>query len=207
MTTEQRRRNRRGQGELLRQELLDAAAAALRETGDLSIREVARRVGVTPPAVYLHFPSKEVLVEAVVRDRFNALLLRLRDAITDVPDPADSLRAGCLAYLRFAADDPASYAVLFGGQSAMSFDGEDQPGGPTFDALVRGIAGCQRTGVAPPGDPHAVAVLLWIGLHGAATLPEARPSFPWPSQEELLDDLLARVGSGLRIPRCEHSAR
>jgi AcrR family transcriptional regulator len=115
---------------------------------------------------------------ALVRDRFTALLLRLRDAITDVPDPADSLRAGCLAYLRFASEDPASYAVLFGRQSAMSFDGEGLPGGPTFDALVRGIAGCQRTGAAPSGDPHAVAVLLWIGLHGAATLPEARPSFP-----------------------------
>lgn len=199
MSTEQRRRNRKGQGELLRQELVDAAAAALRETGDensLSMREVARRAGVTPPAVYLHFPNKEALVDAVLRDRFTALLIRLRDATAGVPDPAVSLRAGCLAYLRFAAEDPGSYRVLFGGRSAMSFDDADlaaQPGGPAFGALVRGVTGCQRTGAIPPGDPEGVATLLWIALHGTATLTQARPSFPWPPAEDLLDDLLERV--------------
>jgi AcrR family transcriptional regulator len=203
MNTEQRRRNRKGQGDLLRQELIAAAAAVLRETGDengLSIREVARRVSVTPPAVYLHFPNKEALVEAVLRDRFTALLIRLRDAITGIEDPAISLRAGCLAYLRFAAEDPGSYRVLFGGRSAVSFDQDnltDGPGGPTFAALVRGVTGCQRTGAIPPGDPHNVATLLWIALHGAATLPQARSSFPWPPMENLLDDLLERV-AGLR---------
>jgi AcrR family transcriptional regulator len=203
MNIEQRRRNRKGQGELLRQELIDAAAAILRETGDengLSVREVARRVSVTPPAVYLHFPNKEALVEAVLRDRFTALLVRLRDAITGIEDPAVSLRAGCLAYLRFAADDPGSYRVLFGGRSAMSFDQDnlaEGPGGPTFAALVRGVTGCQRTGAIPPGDAHSVATLLWIALHGAATLPQARSSFPWPPMDNLLDELLERV-AGLR---------
>jgi len=199
MTTQPRRRNRKGQGEQLRQDLIDAATEVLRETGDenaLSIREVARRVGVSPPAVYLHFPSREALVDAVLEDRFTALLLRLRDAIADVPDPAASLRAGCLAYLRFAAEDPGSYRVLFGGRAAPT-PAAGQPGGPTFAALVRGITGCQRVGAIAPGDPAEVATLLWIGLHGAATLPQARPTFPWPSAEDLLEGLLTRV-AGLR---------
>jgi hypothetical protein len=116
MNTEQRRRNRKGQGELLRQELIAAAAANLRETGDENIR--------------------------------------LRDAITGIEDPAVSLRAAC-------------------------------------------VSGCQQTGAIAPGDLHNVATLLWIALHGAATLPQARSSFPWPSTENLLDDLLERV-AGLR---------
>jgi AcrR family transcriptional regulator len=59
-----RRRARKGEGELLREEILDAAEALLIEKGHpdaVSIRAVAARVGVSPPAIYLHFADKDEL--------------------------------------------------------------------------------------------------------------------------------------------------
>jgi hypothetical protein len=75
-----------------------------------------------------------------------------------------------------------------------------QPGGPTFAALLRGVSGCQRVGAISPGDPEPTATLLWLALHGTATLPIARPAFPWPTLEQLVDDILERI-AGLRRSR------
>jgi hypothetical protein len=155
--TEQRCRNLRSEGDLLRQELVGAAPAAL--------REVARRVGVTRPLC---------TCTSRARKRWSKPWSGVgsgNDCATRLPTCPRC--RGCLTYLRFAAYAPGLYAVLLGGRSAMSFDGEDQSGRPTFDELVRGVAGFRR---GAPGDPHAVAVLLWIGLQGAAT--PSRPGRP-----------------------------
>ena len=77
-----RRRAPRGSGDLLRDEILDAATQLLLDTGHakaVSIRSVAERVGVTPPSIYLHFQDKDALLDAVcargpVRRRHFALV-------------------------------------------------------------------------------------------------------------------------------------
>jgi hypothetical protein len=138
--TEQRCRNLRSEGDLLRQELVGAAPAAL--------REVACRVGVTRPLC---------TCTSRARKRWSKPWSGVgsgNDCATRLPTCPRC--RGCLTYLRFAAYAPGLYAVLLGGRSAMSFDGEDQSGRPTFDELVRGVAGFRR---GAPGDPHAVAVL------------------------------------------------
>ena len=64
-TASRRTRARRGEGERLREEILDAAERLLIETGNrdaVSIRAVAEAVGVTPPSIYLHFADKTELL-------------------------------------------------------------------------------------------------------------------------------------------------
>jgi len=68
-----RTRARRGEGDLLRDEILTAAERLLVETGNedsVSIRAIAEAVGVTPPSIYLHFPDKETLLFAVCERQF-----------------------------------------------------------------------------------------------------------------------------------------
>ena len=73
MKTHTRPRSRRGEGDALRDEILDAAERLIVRAGDadaVSIRAIADAVGVSPPAIYLHFPDKDALVSAVCERRF-----------------------------------------------------------------------------------------------------------------------------------------
>ncbi len=191
-----RDRNRRGEGDRLRDELLDATEALLTETGDeraVTVRAIVGRVGVTPPSLYRHFGSKEEVVREAVSRRFSSLARAIGTGAgppAERGDAAGALRGGCLAYLRWAADEPGGYALLFTSRRDTVL-----PGGPSgteaFEALIGGVAACQQAGLARTGDPHRMAMLIWAGLHGLASLTSARPSIDWPPIEELVDDLLA----------------
>src|SRR6516165_3259790 len=99
-----RPRARRGEGEQLRQEIIDAAERLLIETGDersVSIRAIAGAVGVSPPAVYLHFPDKESLVFAVCSKQFEIFDAEMEGAAAQGTDPIDELKRRSRAYVHF----------------------------------------------------------------------------------------------------------
>jgi AcrR family transcriptional regulator len=199
-------RNPQGQGGRLRLELIAAADRILAQTGDveaLSLRAVAREVGIATPSIYLHFPDKRALVEAVLVARFAELEQAIRTAVVGATGPAEHLRAGCLAYCQFATENPNAYRVLFGRrpppgdltpQPLRGGRGEVNPGrvgSAAFGFLVDGVNACMQAGIAPADDPFRVATNVWTALHGIVTLRSVAPLFPWPSLERQLDDILA----------------
>ncbi len=189
--------------------IVDAAERRLAEVGDpaaLSLRAIARDVGITAPAIYTHFPGKDDIVSAVLARHFGELDRALdavdtadpaADAAADpadvvgptTGDPRDRLLALCLAYCRFAADRPGRYHLLFGPDAAhygVAFDGS--PGAATFARLADALAA-----VGPPSSPddlHRTASVLWSALHGTATLRADVAGFPWPPLGEHLDRLI-----------------
>lgn len=190
-----RTRAPRGEGDRLHDELLDAAEALLNETGDeraVTIRAIVDRVGVTPPSLYRHFDSKEALIHQAVARRFGALARAIGEGAGPPAargDAAGALRGGCLGYLRWARQEPGGYALLFSDRRDTRI--ADGPSGTAaFDALAGGIAGCQQARVARDGDPQRMAMMVWAGLHGLASLTIARPHIDWPPLEQLVDDLL-----------------
>src|SRR5688572_9208299 len=105
-----RRRNPQGQGSRLRADLVAAADQILARTGDLeglSLRAVAREVGIATPSIYLHFPDKSALVRAVMDARFEELRAAVVAAVIEADGPAEKLRAGALAYCQFAIAHPS----------------------------------------------------------------------------------------------------
>ena len=109
MTEVVRSRNRRGEGGRLREEILAGATELLEETGSedaVTLRAVARRVGISAPSIYAHFPDREAIVDAIVDSAFDDFNTAIYSAIDGVTEPLVRLRAGCAAYLRFAADRP-----------------------------------------------------------------------------------------------------
>lgn len=193
-----RRRNLRGEGERLREELLDAAEELLADAGDereVTVRAIVERVGVTPPSLYLHFEDKAALIREVVARRFAALAEATSGAAAEHPDdPVAALRAGVRAYLTWAQENPGGYAVLFSTHRETQLIRPDGTGGSeAFDNLVARVRRCQEAGLAAAGDPHLVATLIWSAEHGIATLSVARPHFAWPDIDLLVDELLERV--------------
>jgi AcrR family transcriptional regulator len=205
-----RRRNRRGQGDRLREEIITAASQIIGETGDdgtLTLRGVARRLGIAAPSIYRHFADVDELKMAVVQRAF-ADFARARDAVSHSgEDPAGRLLARCRAYIGFALASPGPYRYLFG-QHAPTGDPARPPVGlPAFQALAESINRCQQAGLARAGDePHWLAAQVWAALHGLVLLRLNAPGFPWPGPlEPMADQAVARL-IGLETPADEHHA-
>ena len=197
-----RTRNPQGQGPRLRDELVAAADRILARTGSLeglSLRGVAREVGIATPSIYLHFPDKPALVHAVLSARFAELGGAVMAAVGEATGPTAKLRAGCLAYCRFATAHPSAYRVLFGvvrsapaepvSGAALAPD-SDNAGAAAFNLLVNAVSACMRAGLAPTDDPLRVTTNVWTALHGIVSLRGSLPGFPWPALERQVDDAL-----------------
>lgn len=198
-----RRVNRRGQGDRLREEIIEAAGALVAESGGaagLTLRAVARRVGIAPTSVYLHFADVDALKVAVVQRGFAEMDAARTAAEEGLSDTATALRARWKAYCRFALDHPGHYRLMFGPDvpDALSFREETSPGRASFYAAVKGIEQCQRDGTATQlDDPFRLAAMAWCSVHGLVLLRIDRPQFPWPPLDEMVDETLTRL-IGLR---------
>ncbi len=100
----------------LRRALIEAALALVTEEQDwsFSLREVARRAGVSHNAPYNHFSEKRDLLGAVAAAGFEALRDRMRAAIAGVGNPRTALLAGAAAYVNAGVENPALYRLMFG---------------------------------------------------------------------------------------------
>jgi AcrR family transcriptional regulator len=197
--TRARQRNPRGQGERLRDDIIEAASRLLADPAapPLTLRAVAREVGVAATSVYLHFDNIESLVLAVADRRFGELV-RLQDEIAET-DPCRRVRAACLSYCEFGLAHPGHYQVMFTNPLPLpEFATPDQmPGWAPFQQLIDAVASC--TGTAP-GSQEAffTAQLIWEQLHGIVSLRISRPKFPWAPLERTVltavDRLLGAAG-------------
>lgn len=196
--TTPRRRNRRGDGSQLRGEILEAARDILESTGQddaVTLRAVARAVGITAPSIYPHFADREAIKLAVVEQTFTTLADVLRPALGRGTDPVSSLHSVARAYLDFAEEHPHLYRVLFerhrteqvepgsAGKDVASILGAD-----AYGVLIDAVGAC----VEDEADARAATVRVWVSLHGMASLRASLPWFPWPPREQLAVELLTR---------------
>jgi len=196
-----RQRNPRGQGERLRDDIIDAASRLLADPAapPLTLRAVAREAGVAATSVYLHFADIQALILAVAERRFSELV-RLQEAARDgSADLCQQLRAGCLAYCEFGLAHQGQYQVMFASPLPMPADMplEQFPGLVPFRRLIDGVAACIG---AEPTDEQAffTALLIWQQLHGIVSLRISRPRFPWPPLAETVAEAVDRLLAGAR---------
>lgn len=160
----------------LRQALVDAALAIVAERQDarsVSLREVARRVGVSQAAPYRHFADKEALLAAVAEEGFQRLLADLQaNAAAAIADPLQRLRASGVAYVTFAIAHPAHYRVMFGSFQAdnLAYPTLTAVGREAFAVMVKAIVAGQSVGLVKAGDPRQLARVTWSLVHGLAML-------------------------------------
>lgn len=144
--------------------LLEAAAEVLETDGleALSLREVARRAGVSTAAPYHHFPDKQALQVALAIEGFEDLEASLRRDSRRATPGKERLRAVAFGYLRFARKRPALYQLMFSPLLA-----EARGRGPLFEASLRALSVlAESIDSAEPVD----VVLAWALGHGVATL-------------------------------------
>lgn len=100
----------------LRRVLIDAALQLVAEGGmdAVSVREAARRAGVSPGAPFRHFPSRDALIQAVAEEAQRRFRAEIEAALADAPagDPLGRFRSLGLAYLRWAMRNPTHFEVI-----------------------------------------------------------------------------------------------
>jgi AcrR family transcriptional regulator len=167
--------------EATRERLLAAARDLFLESGPahFSLREVARRVGLSAAAVYRHFDGKEALVAAACTEGFHlfsAYLVRALAART----PHERLVAACEQYRRFGVENPLDYRFIFMSpaedvvkshvEAQATEAGEAPPQHSTFRFLVDRVQECIAARVLAKDDPEKLAVVIWAHLHGLVAL-------------------------------------
>lgn len=160
----------------LRAELLDTALEQLRVSGaeDLSLRALARAVGVSQTAPYRHFSDKSELLAAMATRGYRELLAALRRAGDAAGDcPQQQLIAFAHAYVDYAATNPQLFKLMFGPsvQPTTKYPDLREASRDTLqlvqDILQRGIDG----GIFRSIDDIAyLANAAWSSIHGLATL-------------------------------------
>lgn len=173
MARTSRQRNQRGQGALLRDEILSAAVRVIdraQNEAEVSLRSIAREAGITTMSVYGHFADRDALLAAVAEMSWEQVcddIIEQADAGGE--DPRSRLLLGCRAYVAFAQRFPLRYSLM------TQVDQAPPAAKQALAVMTRGLLACGGPDPTDPTDATDVdwgktAAALSVALHGVAML-------------------------------------
>lgn len=184
----------------LRRALIDTALAMVTEEGvwNFTLREVARRAGVSHAAAYNHFEDKSALLAEVATLGFESLRQAMEAAAGGHPRSARQAFAGIgAAYVRFGVEHPAHYRLMMGPEltDKARYPALHAASESAFRVLLTGVLErAQASGQVRRGPVHDQALAAWSLVHGLTThLIDERASSPGVSTGDA--ERLARVGA------------
>lgn len=154
----------------LSRELVVGTARQQLERGDaaqLSLRAVARELGVTAPALYAYIEDKGELLAAVASDHFERLVERF-ESITET-DPLDRIRAVSRAYVEHALESPSLFRLMFRYPPSPT-SGVDAfpPATRAFEVAAATTADAVEQGIFRVDDVDLACMTMWAAMHGVA---------------------------------------
>lgn len=132
-----------------------------------SMRRIAEEIDYTPGAIYSYFKDKNEILFALHTKGFEklyAMQLKARDAA----DPLERLYQQGETYLRFAAENPEYYELMFNKQINLGYS--VQPGKRSYELLRDDVRACMDAGRLPKNDIEAASLAFWGLVHGLASL-------------------------------------
>ncbi|MFL9658249.1 TetR/AcrR family transcriptional regulator [Streptomyces sp. PB17] len=188
----------------LRSALLDAAERGLRErgAGQLSLRDLAREIGVSHAAPRRHFADRQALLDALAEAGFGRLGAALRTALAqgggERPFPA-RVRDAVAAFAHFATENPALYELMNSGKHRPGADDVARAAAAAFDQMTELIREGQAHGALREGDPEEVGIILYATVQGITTMVNSR-MIEAERLDGLVDTAVAQFLRGARPP-------
>ena len=178
----------------------DRLLARTGEVSELSLRAVAREVGVAATSLYLHFHSLDELMLAVrlrYLDEFGQALAAAADAAGTAP--LDRVRARAHEYVRYGLAHEGRYRATLSSEGLPTHlvPSVVATGLQVFEAFRDELVHAAEAEV----DASMLAVHVWTALHGIVMLRMVRYAFPWPGLTDEIDDLIDRLVSVRPGPR------
>ncbi|MFJ6661083.1 TetR/AcrR family transcriptional regulator [Streptomyces sp. NPDC091377] len=180
----------------LRAELLARAETVLAEdgVGALSLRSLARDLGVSHAAPARHFPDRQALLDALAVEGFERLGAELGEAASGDGGFEDRLTRAALVYVGFATRHPALLEVMY----ARKYRDPEDKVRVASQACAAILLGLFAGDDAPVTDPERFAVILLAALHGIAALAAADALPPAHQPDDLTTDTVQRLLRGSR---------
>lgn len=141
--------------------------------GALSLREVAKRAGVSHSAPYAHFKDRQALIAAISTEGFRQLYAKLDAAIAPyADDPKRQLTEGAWAYVQFAMNNADTFKIMFSGvlEKEKEYPSFVEISRKTFERVVEIVRACQSAGVLRAAPPELMAVSIWGQIYGVISL-------------------------------------
>jgi AcrR family transcriptional regulator len=155
----------------LKRVIMDAALEMVAESGleSLSLREIARRIGVTTAAPYHHFKDRQSLLIELATAGFGELFEALKQSRDMAPANEDQVRAAVSTYLQFGQRHRALYSIMFSGKFATHSRLQEMVSIATasLEILSQGIATTSNLGKSKSSE---AAFCAWSLVHGILTL-------------------------------------
>lgn len=168
----------------------------------LSLRDVARQLGVSHQAPYKHYASRDHLLAEVMRRCFERFA-RYLDATQGVADPRENMAALGQAYLRYAHDNPLEYRLMFGTPwpSTAEHPALLRDARHAFNVLRKALAQMAGDGVKDRGQIDLDALFVWSSMHGLASIMQSnvmgRLALSKRVLEQAAPHTLQRIGAAL----------
>ena len=159
----------------LKNALIQAGIEILAKEGlkGLSLRGVAKQVGVSHTAPYAHFTDKQALVAAISTAGYKKLYRQLSSIDQDFSDdPLIKLVEVAWCYVQFAIKDSAHFKITFSGviEKEKDYPAFVEISQSSFDFIIDIVRACQSEGILPDSPIELLAVNIWGSIHGFATL-------------------------------------
>jgi AcrR family transcriptional regulator len=185
----------------LRQALLEAARELVHEVGveHLTLREVARRAGVTTAAPYHHFADKAALVYALAHQSLAELDQVSAAAIIGIDDPQEQLYALGTAYVLYAIDHPTDFRLMFRPEMGAPFEFADPTNAPVLGVLLRVVSACHERAALPLEGVQMTAISAWSLVHGLAALLVDGPLAPMAADRAQVEALASTITRRLML--------
>ncbi len=158
-----------------KQQIIDATKQILVTEGlkSVTLRRVAKEVGISAPSIYRHFKDRDALVRAVISEGSKVFASYLFRAL-ESPSPIEQLAATGIQYLRFALDHEVVFGLMFAAWNELSIPkhspiGASKTTSPGLEFLLDRVAACLPS-TRPRDTLLEFALEQWALAHGLATL-------------------------------------
>ena len=181
----------------VRPALLAAAERALADGRELSLRELAREIGVSHAAPRRHFAGKQALLDALAYDGFERLGREMAAAAVPDGDFRVGLRAIARTYVRFATEHAALLDLMYAGKHQPGADALREAADRAFAIPLALFAQAQERGEIAAGDGLRAGLVTWSAFHGLAAMANSGLTGDEPL-EPLVDLAVDQLLDGLR---------
>jgi AcrR family transcriptional regulator len=167
----------------------------------LSMRKLAKEVGVTAPALYRYYDGREAVLADLVRHAHGVFFDYIRRGL-EPPTPAERFRRAVQGYFDFALEHPRWFAIMFSGPERLGMEAipEDIE---AMDCAIHQfwndrVNECMRAGILKEGDPQDVSLTMWAHAHGLIQLySQGRLNTDEAGFRRLVKESSARIFAGM----------
>lgn len=194
----------------LREAILKTSLEWIKKHGveSLSLREIAKLLGVTHSAPNKHFPKKEVLLASLIEHGFVEFRNYLETSGVEMElKPKEAFIKMGLGYIRFANNNPELYRLMFSHSITNFHEYPDtmKAGQAAFDVLHNSVQYLQSKRIVRAGNSLEIAYMIWSFTHGFVLLSQdgklqgvqTETAQNHKSEEELMTSLFLMMGEGI----------